>query len=150
MVDFDVIEKLIKMVEESDITGLAVEEGGTKIEVRREKGGVVVAEQQSVTTAPADRPQHSGSSASEALPSNMVPITSPMVGTFYRAASPDAKAFVEVGDSVGSGKVVCIIEAMKLFNQIESEVSGKISKILVENGQPVEYGQHLMLVEKEG
>lgn len=157
LVDFDVIEKLIKMVEESDITGLAVEEGGTKIEVRREKGRVVVSENDAdpavagtVTPASMSTLVSSGSAKSESLPPNVVPITSPMVGTFYRSSSPDAKPFVEVGDSVGSGKVVCIIEAMKLFNQIEAEVGGKVIKIFVENGQPVEYGQHLMLVEKEG
>ncbi|MGB9612932.1 MAG: acetyl-CoA carboxylase biotin carboxyl carrier protein, partial [Candidatus Margulisiibacteriota bacterium] len=74
-------------------------------------------------------------------------ITSPMVGTFYRAPSPDASPFVEVGDEVEPGKVVCIIEAMKLFNEIEAEVKGKVVKILVENGKPVEYGQKLFLIK---
>ena len=145
-IDFEVIQKVIRMVEESDITGLAVEEGGVRIEVRREKGGVVV-QQSSAPSGPA----HSGApTAGEVLPPNVVPVISPMVGTFYRSSSPDAKAFVDVGDHVEKGKAVCIIEAMKLFNQIEAEVSGKVIKFLVENGKPVEYGQKLMLIEKEG
>src|SRR3989339_660611 len=79
----------------------------------------------------------------------LIAITSPMVGTFYRSPSPGSPSFVKVGDSVDPAKVVCIIEAMKLFNEIEAEVSGKIEKILVEDGQPVEYGQKLMLIKKE-
>ena len=75
-------------------------------------------------------------------------IVSPMVGTFYRSPSPEATSFVEAGDHVEPGKVVCIIEAMKLFNEIESEVSGTVLKILVENGHPVEYGQKLILIKK--
>jgi acetyl-CoA carboxylase biotin carboxyl carrier protein len=78
---------------------------------------------------------------------NLITIKSPMVGTFYRTANPDSPVFVNVGDDVSSGKVVCIIEAMKLFNEIESEVSGKIVKILVDNASPVEYDQPLFLVE---
>ncbi len=78
---------------------------------------------------------------------NLITIKSPMVGTFYRTANPDSPAFVNVGDDVSSGKVVCIIEAMKLFNEIESEVSGKIVKILVDNASPVEYDQPLFLIE---
>jgi len=79
----------------------------------------------------------------------LVAITSPMVGTFYRSPSPDSPPFVKEGDHISAGKVVCIIEAMKLFNEIESEVSGKIVKILAENTKTVEYGQKLMLVKKE-
>jgi len=158
MVDFDVIQKLIKIVEESDITGLCVEEGGMRVEVRREKGEVVAS--QTSPSASLSAPSgnsvteyaSSSSSASDngKLPQNIVPVVSPMVGTFYRSPSPDSKAFVEIGDRIESGKPVCIIEAMKLFNQIEAETSGKIAQILVENGQPVEYGQKLMLIDKEG
>ena len=78
----------------------------------------------------------------------MVAITSPMVGTFYRSPSPDSPPFIQEGDTIKTGQVVCIVEAMKLFNEIESEVGGKIVKILAENGKPVEYGQKLMLVKK--
>ncbi len=86
--------------------------------------------------------------AAEAKSENTYEVRSPMVGTFYRAPSPDADAYVQVGSSVGEGSVLCIIEAMKLMNEIESEVSGKIVKILVENAQPVEYNQPLFLIEK--
>jgi len=146
MVDFDLIKKLIKILEDADITALSVEEEGMKVEVRREKGLP-----QAVVSAPAPV-HHPGQSSSPAasLPEEegLIPITSPMVGTFYRAPSPESPPYVEVGDRTEQGKVVCIIEAMKLFNEIESEVSGTVAKILVENGQPVEYGQKLMLIKK--
>jgi acetyl-CoA carboxylase biotin carboxyl carrier protein len=80
-------------------------------------------------------------------PSNQIKVTSPIVGTFYRSSSPDKPSLVEVGDMVKKGQVLCIIEAMKLMNEIESEASGKIVQVLVENGQPVEYGQPLFVVE---
>ena len=85
--------------------------------------------------------------AADATPSNVITVKSPMIGTFYRKAGPDKPNFVEVGDEITPGKVVCIIEAMKLFNEIESEVKGKIVKILVEDASPVEYDQPLFLVE---
>ena len=97
----------------------------------------------SVAAAPPPAPR-----PSQAEEEGLVAITSPMVGTFYRSPSPESPPFVEVGDEVAAGKVVCIIEAMKLFNEIEAEVKGKVSKILVENGQPVEYGQKLILIKK--
>jgi len=147
MVDFDLIKKLIKILEDADITSLAVEEDGKKIEVKREKGGSqVVHPPIHAAYPPATAPEHAKAESSEE--DGMLAITSPMVGTFYRSPSPEAPPFSDVGDTVSVGKVVCIIEAMKLFNEIESEVSGKIAKILVENGQPVEYGQKLMLLTK--
>ncbi|WP_339700469.1 acetyl-CoA carboxylase biotin carboxyl carrier protein [Algoriphagus aquimarinus] len=88
--------------------------------------------------------------AAEATPSNLVEIKSPMIGTFYMTSSPDADPFVAVGDSIKTGQTVCIIEAMKLFNEIESEISGKIVKILVSNSTPVEYDQPLFLVDPAG
>lgn len=147
MVDFDLIKKLIKILEDADITALAVEEEGMKVEVRREKGTPQAAvappqmahhQVQSASSAPTQSPEEEG----------LTPITSPMVGTFYRAPSPESPPYVEVGEKVEAGKVVCVIEAMKLFNEIESEVSGTVAKVLVENGQPVEYGQKLMLIKK--
>jgi len=93
-------------------------------------------------------PSHVPASSEAADEEGMVPIVSPMVGTFYRSPSPESPAYVEVGDDVHAGKVVCIIEAMKLFNEIEAEVKGTIEKILVETGQPVEYGQKLFLIRK--
>jgi acetyl-CoA carboxylase biotin carboxyl carrier protein len=85
--------------------------------------------------------------AAEPAPSNLITIKSPMIGTFYRRSSPDKAAFAEIGDEITPGKVVCIIEAMKLFNEIESEVKGKLVKVLVEDASPVEYDQPLFLVE---
>jgi len=145
MVDWDLVKKLIQTVKEEEISGLAVEENGVKYEVRRDAGGAIV----SNFTPPASQQPTAQSSASPQVEEEgMVAITSPMVGTFYRSPSPEAPSFVEVGAEVESGKVVCIIEAMKLFNEIEAEVRGKVAKILVENGQPVEYGQKLMLIKK--
>ncbi len=150
MVDFDLIKQLIKILEDADITALAVEEKGMKIEIRREKGTaqtlVPVAQQ-------AAQPPKSAEEHKLAKPSDedegLIAITSPMVGTFYRSPSPESPAYVDVGDRVQNGKVVCIIEAMKLFNEIEAEISGTVAKVLVENGQPVEYGQKLMLIKKD-
>ena len=107
-------------------------------------------------SAPAPAPAQTAVAPAPAAPttpekadddSKYVAIKSPMIGTFYRSSSPDKPAFVNVGDEVGSGDVICIVEAMKLFNEIESEISGKIVKVLVENAQPVEYDQPLFLVE---
>ena len=100
--------------------------------------------------APAPAPQPVASEAPAAASSNLVEIKSPMIGTFYLTPSPDAPAFVNVGDTIKAGQTVCIIEAMKLFNEIESEISGKIVKILVSNATPVEYDQPLFLVDPAG
>ena len=143
MVDWKLVKKLIQIVKEEDISGLAVEEGGVKYEVRSE-GGKIISSHVPVAAASASKAEAAPAKEEEGL----IPITSPMVGTFYRSPSPESPSFVEVGDEVASGKVVCIIEAMKLFNEIEAEVKGKLVKILVENGQPVEYGQKLMLIKK--
>lgn len=143
--DFDIVKKVIKIAEESDISGLSVEKGDFKVDVKREKGihHVPVAQQHQVApTVPV--PASEKKDEDEGLAS----ITSPMVGTFYRAASPDSDPYVEIGSEIEKGKVVCVIEAMKLFNEIESEISGKVVKILVQNGAPVEYGQKLMLIKK--
>ena len=142
MVDWDLIKKLIKVVKEEEISGLAVEEKGVKYEVRREIGTAVASVASPVivhTPAPV---------APKSEDDGLVAITSPMVGTFYRSPSPEAPPFVEIGAEIEPGKTVCIIEAMKLFNEIEAEVRGKVVKILAENGKPVEYGQKLMLVKK--
>jgi biotin carboxyl carrier protein len=142
MVDFNLIKKLINMVKDEGISGLTVEEGGVKIEVKREHGGVVkeVREVKEI--------KGEGKKEEIKEEEGVVAITSPMVGTFYRSPSPDSPPFVQAGDTIKTGQVVCIVEAMKLFNEIESEVGGKIVKILAENGKPVEYGQKLMLVKK--
>jgi acetyl-CoA carboxylase biotin carboxyl carrier protein len=96
--------------------------------------------------APAAPPAAAPASAEDRL----VKVVSPMVGTFYRAPAPDADPYVEVGDRIDAGQTVCIIEAMKLMNEIESEVRGRVAKIAVENGQPVEYGQVLFLIDPQG
>ncbi|MEB2781212.1 acetyl-CoA carboxylase biotin carboxyl carrier protein [Algoriphagus sp. C2-6-M1] len=100
--------------------------------------------------APAPSSTPAAAPAAEAAPSNLVEIKSPMIGTFYVTSSPDADPFVTVGDSIKAGETVCIIEAMKLFNEIESEISGKIVEILVSNSTPVEYDQPLFLVDPAG
>lgn len=155
MVNIDLIKKLIQLVKDEDISGLAVEEGGTKYEIRKEFGGTVPVIHQldnpalAPTTAPRKVEESLKQSVEEAEEEGLVAITSPMVGTFYISPSPDSPPFVGAGDQVAPGKVVCIVEAMKLFNEIESEVSGKVVKILAENGKSVEYGQKLILVKKD-
>jgi acetyl-CoA carboxylase biotin carboxyl carrier protein len=148
--DFEILKKLIQLVKDEDISGVAVEEKGVKYEVRREKGGQLVAAPSTVqlpASHPASSP-HAQQPAANKEDEGLTAITSPMVGTFYRSPSPESAPFVNAGDEVEPGKVVCIIEAMKLFNEIESEVRGKIVKVLVENGKPVEFGQKLFLVKK--
>lgn len=147
--DLELVKKVIKIAEDSDISGLAVQEGELRIEVKREKNVVSVSHAMPVHHAPASSGAPAAKSAEAAEEEGMLVITSPMVGTFYRTPSPDSPAYVDVGDRIEPGKTVCIVEAMKLFNEIESEIKGTISKILVENGQPVEYGQKLFLVKKD-
>jgi acetyl-CoA carboxylase biotin carboxyl carrier protein len=150
--DFEVLKKLIKLAKEEGVGGLSVEDKGVKYEVNLSGGHIVdhgPAHPSSSLPLPA-----AASHAPHPTPvkteeeDGLLAITSPMVGTFYRAPSPEAPSFVDIGDEVEPGKVVCIVEAMKLFNEIESEVKGKIVKILAENGKPVEYGQKLFLVKK--
>ncbi len=153
--DLDYIEKLVTMVSESELTELALEDGDRAILLKKEKEVVTAqtvalaapAAIPAATPAPAQASSVEAASVEVATEPTGTPILSPMVGTFYSAPSPGAKPFVQVGDVVSTGQVVCIIEAMKLMNEIESEVSGKITKILVEDGKPVEYGQVLMYVE---
>ena len=144
--DLELVKKIIKIAEEADISGLAIEQGDLRIEVKREKQ-VVAAIPQAVSHAPA---AHAPAAPAKAKDEDegLTPITAPMVGTFYRSPSPDSPSYIEIGDKVEPGKTVCIIEAMKLFNEIESEIKGEVVKILVENAQPVEYGQKLFLIRK--
>jgi oxaloacetate decarboxylase alpha subunit len=148
MPDFNLIKKLIDTLEERGLTALVVEEKDTKIEVRKEGFPVSPTSGPGAHVRPHVEPIAHAPSAAPSEDDGLLAITSPMVGTFYRTPSPGAKPFVEVGDMVKIGQVACIIEAMKLFNEIESEVAGKVEKILVENGQPVEYGQKLILIRK--
>jgi acetyl-CoA carboxylase biotin carboxyl carrier protein len=147
--DLRKLKKLIDLVQESGIAELEVTEGEEKVRIRR--GGV--AEVVPVATAPAAAPAAPAVPPAPAAPAEAPAaseghlVKSPMVGTFYRASSPEAKPFVEVGDSVKSGQTVCIIEAMKLMNEIECDRDGVVKAILVENGQPVEYGEPLFVIE---
>ena len=151
--DLEYIEKLVKMVSDSELTELTLEEKESAIVIRKEKElvqaqTIVPQAIAAPVTAPAASTAAAFSSEEKKEEvSKGTPITSPMVGTFYTASSPGAKPFVEVGQTVSAGQVVCIIEAMKLMNEIESEVSGKIKEICVKDGEAVEYGQVLMYVE---
>jgi acetyl-CoA carboxylase biotin carboxyl carrier protein len=160
--DFKQIQELIKMINKSNIGEVSIEEKGFKLTIKQKEEPVqhvIAAPMQPQAMAmpaanpvPALQPGSAGAAekpgkAAEAPAGNFLTIKSPMIGTFYRSASPDKPAFISVGDEVNSGKVVCIIEAMKLFNEIESEISGKVVKILVEDASPVEYDQPLFLVE---
>jgi acetyl-CoA carboxylase biotin carboxyl carrier protein len=153
--DLKQIQDLVKMVNKSNISELSIEEKDIKITIKQKEDkyvtGVPVQQVQAVQAAPVAASQAAPAAAAPkaATPAadNLLTIKSPMIGTFYRRPSPDKSNFVEEGDEVKSGKVVCIIEAMKLFNEIESEISGRIVKILVEDSTPVEYDQPLFLVE---
>ncbi|NBO48970.1 MAG: acetyl-CoA carboxylase biotin carboxyl carrier protein [Chitinophagia bacterium] len=153
--DLKQIQDLVKMVNKSNISELSIEEKDIKITIKQIEDkyvtGVPVQQVQAVQAAPVAASQAAPAAAAPkaATPAadNLLTIKSPMIGTFYRRPSPDKSNFVEEGDEVKSGKVVCIIEAMKLFNEIESEISGRIVKILVEDSTPVEYDQPLFLVE---
>lgn len=151
------IRKLIKLVEESDIGELEVGGWGQKVRITKkpkqtsnptadqsvttiavESKGESMAKTQTVSTEPHKMVEETD---------HLVSIKSPMVGTFYRAPAPDAKPYVELNQQIAVGQVVCVIEAMKLMNEIESEVAGRVAKILVENAKPVEFGQNLFLIE---
>jgi acetyl-CoA carboxylase biotin carboxyl carrier protein len=154
------IQKLIDFIAQSNLDEVNIETAELKLSIKRNSGVVPMAMpvQQVLAAAPVAAPtpvaapaavaaQPASAPAPAAPAANTVTIKSPMIGTFYRSAGPDKPMFVEVGDEVSVGKTVCIIEAMKLFNEIESEVSGRIVKILVENATPVEFDQPLFLVE---
>ena len=150
--DLDYIEKLVTLVSDSELTELALEDGDRAILLKKEKEvvtaqTVAVAAPQAIAAPVAPAVAQTEEVSVVKVEETGTPVTSPMVGTFYSAPSPGAKPFVQVGDVVSKGQVVCIIEAMKLMNEIEAEVSGKVTKILVEDGKPVEYGQVLMYVE---
>ncbi len=151
--DIKEIQELIKFVAKSGVSEVSIDRKDFKITIKAAGNAPMMvtttvpaaAAVQQLAAAPvAAAPAAAPAPAEE---SNLITIKSPMIGTFYRSSSPDKASFVNVGDEIGTGKVVCIIEAMKLFNEIESEISGKIVKILVDNASPVEYDQPLFLVE---
>ncbi|RYF86092.1 MAG: acetyl-CoA carboxylase biotin carboxyl carrier protein [Chitinophagaceae bacterium] len=159
--DIKQIQELVKLINKTTIGEITIEEDGTRITIKQKKdpsqkiythstpqqaapAPLAAAPAAAPATAPAAQPATAPAAAKQ---DNLVTIKSPMIGTFYRQPGPDKPIFVNVGDEVSAGKVVCIIEAMKLFNEIESEVSGTIVKVLVEDASPVEYDQPLFLVE---
>ena len=153
--DIKQIQELVKLINKTNIGEITIEEEGVKITVKQKKDPVqnIIAG----AAAPSYAPPAASAAPAAAAPvaakpaepkaDNLVTIKSPMIGTFYRQAGPGKPILASVGDEVTAGKVVCIIEAMKLFNEIESEVKGKIVKVLVEDASPVEYDQPLFLVD---
>jgi acetyl-CoA carboxylase biotin carboxyl carrier protein len=152
--DLRKLKKLIDLVQESGIAELEITEGEERVRIAR--GGAVSVTPQAAVAAPAESAPAgvaaapvpaapATAAAADGAPEGHV-VKSPMVGTFYRAPSPDAKPFVDVGATVKAGETICVLEAMKLMNEIEADVAGTIKAILVENGQPVEYGQALFII----
>jgi acetyl-CoA carboxylase biotin carboxyl carrier protein len=150
--DLRKLKTLIELVESSGIAELEIQEGEERVRITRALGRGATAEAGPVVSVPVAATPAPAAPAPTAAEPATVPepeghlVKSPMVGTFYRAASPGAKPFVEVGDPVQAGDTLCIIEAMKLMNEIESDKSGVVKQILVENGQPVEFGQPLVVI----
>ena len=148
--DIRKIKKLIELLEESGVAEIEIKEGEESLRISRQSSAPAPVANYVAPPAPAAAP----TPAVEAAPAEPVDttpsghqVTSPMVGTFYRAPSPGSKAFVEVGDQVSVGDTLCIIEAMKMLNQIEADKAGTVKAILVENAEPVEYGQALFIIE---
>ncbi|MFZ1977234.1 MAG: acetyl-CoA carboxylase biotin carboxyl carrier protein [Bacteroidota bacterium] len=152
------IKKIIKLVENSDIDEIEIDEEGKKLRVARTRHNAAA---QQIMLPPVVRQSGNPSESQHSTPQESKPliepaasenqyheVRSPIVGTFYRAPTPEAEPYVEIGHQVKTGAVLCIVEAMKLMNEIESDADGKIVKIMVENGKPVEYNQVLFLVEK--
>ena len=145
------IKEIINLMNENDLTEIEIEREGIKVKIKKsgDEGPRIMshaAPTYQIESQSAQR-QSNGDATEKAAPSNRNEIKSPMVGTFYRAPSPDSPAFIEVGDVVEVGQVVCIVEAMKLMNEIKSEIKGRIAEIPVDNAQPVEFGQALFYVE---
>ncbi len=148
--NFADIKRLVKLIETSNVGEIEIEDGEERIRISK-GSSLDVTHQMTPQMYPAQmfqapnnpQPQELGLTVPQAMEpaSKFIEITSPMVGTFYRAPSPEAPSYVEIGDSVRVGQALCIVEAMKLMNEIESEVSGRVVEILIENGQPVEFGQ---------
>jgi acetyl-CoA carboxylase biotin carboxyl carrier protein len=155
--DIKQIQELVKLINKTSIGEITIEEDGTRITIKQKKDpsqkiytqGAHAAYAAPATAPITQAPVAATAPSVVAVPKtdNLITIKSPMIGTFYRSAGPDKPLFVNVGDEVSSGKVVCIIEAMKLFNEIESEIKGTIVKVLVEDASPVEYDQPLFLVD---
>jgi len=145
------IQRLLDYIAKSPLAEVSIETEGLKVSVKKHSAVATTVQVQSAppaTAAVAPAPTSPTTPVAAPVSDNLYTIKSPMIGTFYRAPNPDKDNYVEIGSSIESGKTVCMIEAMKLFNDIDSEVSGKIVKVLVENATPVEFDQPLFLVEK--
>jgi acetyl-CoA carboxylase biotin carboxyl carrier protein len=148
--DIRKVKKLIELLEESDVAEIEIHEGEESVRISRGSTAVVAPMAAPIAAAPVAAPAPAAAPAVAPAAEPEIQghaVRSPMVGTFYSAPSPDASAFVKEGDTVSAGQTLCIIEAMKILNQIESDKAGKVTKILVENGQPVEFDQPLFIIE---
>ena len=150
--DLRKLKTLIDLVSESGVAELEITEGEDRVRIVNRNGAAPVQVHQPVTVAqpmpvPVPAPEAAPAPAPAAPQQTGTPLTSPMVGTFYRAPSPGADPFVKVGDTVKKGQVVCIIQAMKLLNEVEADMDGTVKEVCVENGQPVEFGQSLFIIE---
>lgn len=159
--DLKLVKNIITLISESDVDEVSIEEGGFKISVKKRSESEVqtvhyqMPQQQAHAApapasapAPSSSPQPSGGSDSGSKADGVV-VKSPIVGTFYEAASPDSDPYVKVGDKVKEGQTLCIVEAMKIMNEIESEFSGTVQEIIAKNGSPVEFDQPLFIIKKD-
>lgn len=151
--DIRKIKKLIDLIQESDVAEIEIQEGEESVRISRSSSATPVMVSTTAPVAAAPAPvaapavEAAPAAPAPAAPSSNNAVKSPMVGTFYRSSSPESAPFVEVGQSVSEGDVICIIEAMKMFNQIEADRSGTVKAILVENGNPVEFDEPLIIIE---
>jgi acetyl-CoA carboxylase biotin carboxyl carrier protein len=156
--DFEEIKQILAMMREHELSEFELEHEGFKIRIKKEAGQLVMAPPQVVATIPAAAPPPAAPPPAPAAPAapaagdedgelELAIVKSPIVGTFYRSSEPGARAFAEIGDVVKRGQVLCIIEAMKLMNEIDSEYDGEVVKVYVENGQPVQFGERLFAIK---
>ena len=152
MIDIEMVERLVRLLDESGLDSLEIERGGSRIRLARTPQGTPTLGPPPVAVVPAAPPAPGAPAQTVETGPASTPgdglreVTSPMVGTFYRAPAPDAAPYVDAGQTVAVGDTLCIIEAMKLMNELESEISGEVVEILVENAEPVEYGQPLFRI----
>lgn len=157
MIDREFLESLVRLLDESSLDSLEIERGGTRVRLAKSPAGgpraassppsVLPVAAERLQAPPSAPPTATADTAPDADGPTLVEVTSPMVGTFYRAPSPEADPYVETGDAVDAGDVLCVIEAMKLMNELECETAGRIVEVCVANAEPVDYGQVLFRVE---
>ena len=151
------IKELLNLMNENNLSELEVEKEGMRVKLRKGTGGggelsgpIIVERERTAAVQGTTPAAAAAASAPAAEASKLIPIKAPMVGTFYRAPSPEAAPFVNVGDTVEPGQVVCIIEAMKLMNEIKSDIRGKVKEVLIDNAEPLEFGQTIFMIEPNG